>query len=296
MELLAHARWFVADGEAALMIGVACAILASMCYGASDFFSGYASRKHHPAVVLLAMQSIGLPIMAAAALLFPGEPKGQAATLGFGAGICGAVGLGLLYHALAQGPMAAVAPTAALASAIVPVVGGLVLGQDFEWVLVIGVVAAAAAVLLLTTVGAEQQSWVSLVALEAVVAGALLGLWHVLLAQTGNETGLWPLVATRVAIMLAAAGAVAVLRLKRNPSSGLRAFAVLASLNEVAADITALIAVRESLIIAGPILALYPATTVLLACFVASENVPPTRRLGVVVAAVAVVALTKGAP
>jgi hypothetical protein len=287
----------------------AAALAGSVGYGLSDYLGGYVTRRLPVTVVLGLGQAIGLGILLIVVGV-GGHPL-TAAAVGWGAaaGLCGAAGLALLYRALAAGPMSAVAPTAAVAGAAVPVAAALTDGGHLSVLAALGAAAALAALPLLTGGrGQNVRGGPGGVAM-ALAAGGLLGLFSVVVAQTPPSSGVWPLVFARTAsltVLLPLVLTVGRRQLTRDaqPPRGLpptellggMRLACLAGLIESGADVAALVAVRGELLIAGPLLALYPATTVVCARLLRHEPIPTRRRVGLALAGLAVVALTMGSP
>ena len=121
-------------------------------------------------------------------------------------------------------------------------------------------------------------------------AGALFGVFFVLLAQTRDDSGMWPLVGgTGVSValgLLAGAAARGCLRVPRRCSAGSSRPAPSTS----AANALYLLATRDGLLsVVAPIAALYPVSTVLLALAVDRERVRPVQIAGLGLAATALV-------
>jgi uncharacterized membrane protein len=126
------------------------ALLAAAMYGAADFLGGTVARRASAVSAAIATQGAGL------ALLLLGTPfmleaRLSAADAGFGAlaGLTGGVGVALLYHALAIGPMSVVAPSTAVCAVVVPLIAGLLFGERLTPASGLGVALALAAVVLL---------------------------------------------------------------------------------------------------------------------------------------------------
>lgn len=125
------------------------ALLSSAVWGAADFVGGLWTKRFHPVQVVALSQLGGL---AAALAFFVGVTlaghHGDGGMLEWGpwgvcAGLSGAIGLMSLYAALSTGTMGVVSPITAL-GAVVPVVLGLLRGD--EWTVMIGVGLLAALV------------------------------------------------------------------------------------------------------------------------------------------------------
>ena len=140
----------------------------------------------------------------------------------------------------------------------------------------------------------------------ALGAGFGFGLFFVALSYTDDGSGLWPLVGARAASVTvlgiaAAAGAVDVRIPRRDPTTrdGLdgrvRSRSVLgaspwlltagAGILDVAANVLYLLAIREGLLtIVSVLVALYPASTVVLAWVLLRERFEPLQRVGLALA------------
>ncbi|HQF96227.1 MAG TPA: hypothetical protein PLS46_18810, partial [Microthrixaceae bacterium] len=88
-------------------MGVLLAAVSAVLYGSADFFGGLASKRELPLAMTWYSQMVGLVVITGVALFVPAEAV-TAADWGWGAagGLAGALGLVLLYGALARGPMA----------------------------------------------------------------------------------------------------------------------------------------------------------------------------------------------
>jgi drug/metabolite transporter (DMT)-like permease len=202
------------------------------------------------------------------------------------------------YRALAAGVMSVVAPVTAVTSAVIPVGTGLALGERPGAVALGGVGIAIAAVGLLSreTPGRQEQG----AALRTVLPGALLagigfGAFFVLLDQTGDDGGLWPLVASRsTTLVLVAAIGLATHRSLRIPP-GARAATIGTGVLDMAANALFLEATREGLLtLVSVIVSLYPASTIALAQIVLGERLERHQLAGVVAAGLAVAMIATG--
>lgn len=265
------------------------ALLSGASFGAGDFLGGMATREEGsaPAVVAWA-HVVSLGALAMAVWWFPREVTRADLAWGALAGVAGAIGLMLLYRGLAVGQMSIVAPITAVGSAVVPMAYGLVVGEE------VGAVAGSGAVIALVGVwalssGRRTASGIGMRTAglaEAVASGVGFGLFFILIANTTEESGLTPLLASRaVSITMFAIVVIAIrghLRLKRATVRPMAAAGVL----DITANALFLLAARAgSLPIAAVLSSLYPAATVVLARVVLDE--PIDRRRGLAMGAVA---------
>ncbi len=282
------------------------AVLSSMVLGGADFMGGLAARRARAGLVVVWSTGAGLvTCLVAAVMLLPGRPA--AADLGWGclAGLTGSVGAVLLYRALARGLMVLVAPTAAVAAALLPVLVGVLSGEDLGPRTAAGVVVALLALGLVSRRApgptATDRLPVGRSLLLALGAGLSFGAFMVCLAHTAPASSLWPLVAARataLAVLVvvlvvapAARGRRASLRLAAAPAR----LAVAAGILDVASSALYLVAVRGgSLAVVGLLASLAPVTTVLLARLLLKERTLVVQRLGALLAVGSVIILASG--
>ena len=267
---------------------------AAFTYGAGDFFGGFASRKAPALTVVVVSQLIGGLLLLAVWPLFsspPFDPGGV--RWGLVAGVCGGVGVTLLYVGLAAGPMSLIAPVTALIAAVVPVVFGLVGGERPGTLALIGVVVALAAVVLVS-ISPEAPASSSRThqdlrgLLAALVAGCAFGGFFIALERAPDASGLWPLAGARVA-SIALAGVVLLLTRSEFRLSGAGASVLAAGVLDVGANVLFLLATRRGLLsLVAVLTSMYPASTVLLARVVLHERLTAVRVIGLVTAAVGV--------
>ncbi|BCJ70551.1 hypothetical protein CS0771_00950 [Catellatospora sp. IY07-71] len=276
------------------MISVLLAGTSALVWGTADFcggkaVQGAASVRGHSYSVTVVSQLCAIPMIAAFLLLIPGRLGVSALGWGAAAGIAGLFGIVLLYQGLASGAMAVVAPVAAVTSALVPLTGGLLLGERPGAQPLAGAACAVLAIALVSLSPAEGAGAAGprVVGL-ALAAGAMFGVFFLLLAQAGEGAGMWPLACARVAsvpvglLLLRPMGGT--LRLRGR----VLALAVVAGCLDIGANGLYLLAVNQGeLSIVAPIASLYPASTVLLALAVNKERLRPVQFAGLGLAATA---------
>lgn len=272
------------------------ALLAAGAYGVSDFLGGLASRRTPALTVLLLSYPIGALIMAALLPLYGGPVS--AGTLAWSAlgGVAGLAGVALLYAALARAPMNVISPVTAVMAAVVPVIGGVVLGERPHVAAWSGIALGLVAVVLVsrTTSDHPHGRIAGSALLMAVVAGVGFGSYFICLARSDTDSGMWPVVLSRAV----SSGLVVPLALSRGEFRLLprpvAALAGWAGALDATANIGFLLASRHGLLsLSGVITSLYPAGTVLLAGIVLKERTSGVQRAGLALAAVAVVLLTR---
>ena len=178
-------------------MSVPVAFPAALAYGVCDFAGGLAARRAPVLVVTLVAQTAGLLILLPALWLLPGRPSVTTFVLGAVAGIAGTAGLLLYLRALAVGPMGVVAPLSSVVGAGLPLVAGVLYGERLGPLTVLAIVVALVAILL-ATAGTRRDAAATTGLLLGLAAGVGFGLFFVALGVTGDDSGIWPLLAGRV--------------------------------------------------------------------------------------------------
>ena len=280
-------------------------LLVAAAYGSGDFFGGLSSKKASVTAVVVLSQSMGLPWLAVLVVAAGGEATTRVLLLGGAAGAVGGVGLVCLYRGLSIGRMSVVAPITAVGAALVPAAWGLVQGERPGVPALVGIVLAIVAVGFISRTGDEavdgshapEPSDARPYLLLAVVAGIAFGTVFVLLAETGDDAGFWPLVAARVtSITLLTIGGLAA---KQSFSTGGGGRALLpiaaAGILDMTANAIYLLAGRRGLLALVAVLSsLYPASTVLLARLVLKERLLGLQVAGLGLAAAGVTLIATG--
>jgi drug/metabolite transporter (DMT)-like permease len=226
--------------------------------------------------------------------LVPADPTVEDVAWGAAGGVAGGLGVMLFYRALATGVMSVVAPVTAVTGAVVPVVTGLLLGERPGTIALIGIAIAIAAVALLAREAPGDRERPTAGSRRALVlalgAGLGFGGFFVLLDRTGDDAGLWPLVASRSVTFLL----MVVIALLTVTALVPRREAIAATLGtgllDMSANVLFLLANREGLLaVVAVITSLYPASTIALAQIVLGERLARHQVIGLALATVAVV-------
>jgi drug/metabolite transporter (DMT)-like permease len=124
---------------------------------------------------------------------------------------------------------------------------------------------------------------------EAVGAGVGFGLFFILLERTPTDSGLWPLVGTRISMLAAVGLLVAIGSASLRPPTGTGQVLILLGVTNLGADLLFLLATRSGLLsLVAVITSLYPAATVALARVLLNERMVRQQLIGVALAAVSV--------
>jgi drug/metabolite transporter (DMT)-like permease len=299
------------------MLSATLGLIGAIVYGGADFLGGLASRRLGAVRVTALSAVAGLALIAAALPLIGGTFSAEAVQLGILSGVTGAIALSLLYGCLAIGPMSILSPLTAVVSALVPLTVGLVGGERLSLVGWIAIGIALVAVVLVGFVPEKGAARPRLLGLAmAVGAGAMIGLFLVIIDRTPDDSGLVPLLlnrATSAVIMVSAVLVLVVVTRIRGPRSPKTAtaaatasgavhgaavlpawaeravlLAIACGVVDAIANVLLLLALRAGeLTVVSVLTALYPAGTVLLAAVLLRERVAPVQVVGLVLAFVA---------
>jgi len=173
------------------------------------------------------------------------------------------------------------------------------MGERPGMIALVGIVVAMVAVVLVSREATDEDvvthRFTPKVAWLTVGSGVLFGLNFVLIDQAPVEAKLWPLVFARASATTLVLLIALVSRNFRVPSGQPLKLAVLAAFLDVGANIAMLLALQASLLsLAGVLMSLYPAATVLLAIVLLRERVTRAQVVGMVLALAAVAMITAG--
>jgi len=286
-------------------------------YGAADFFGGIAARRISALKVTAIGAASGLVLLLLLLPLTGGTWSVQAVTLGALTGISGALAISLLYACLAIGPMSILSPLTAVISAMVPLTAGVLRGDRLPPLGYLALALALLAVVLVGFVPDRKAVRPSAKALAmAVGAGALIGVFLIVIDLTPSDSGVVPLIANRTVnatVMFSTIGVLALLASRRRrradaaasaradaagpgPASastpgrlarwspGLR-LAIVGGTLDATANVLILLGLRAGdLSIMAVLTAMYPAGTIILAAVLLKERITPTQGIGLVLA------------
>jgi len=276
------------------------ALLAAAIYGAADFLGGTVAKRATTLAAVIATQGAGLLLLLLGTPLMLGATVTSSDVLyGALAGLTGSVGVGLLYRGLAMGPMSVVAPITAVCAVVIPLIAGLMLGEQLTPAAALGVALAIAAVVLLGQDAPgnspaheppRSSAQVAQAVRIALASGVAIGGFFVCLGRTQAPAGLWPLAVSRtVSVSL-----FLIVALVRREPWQVPAVAIAPAVACGALDMIAnalyLAAVRQGqLSLVATLASLYPASTVLLARIVLGERLGRLQLVGVATAGAGIV-------
>ncbi|MBX3314434.1 MAG: EamA family transporter [Actinobacteria bacterium] len=278
-------------------MAIVLALGAAAFYGSSDFMGAVATRRSAALAVAFLAQVAGLAVLVAVLpLLGPASVRTTDLLAGALAGVFGGVGVVLVYQVLSRGPMSVVAPTTALAASAVPILAGLLAGERPGPSAAVGIVIAFVAVTLISREQEEEPAPLRASlgrVLPAVGAGSVLGLFFVCLHLSGDDAGLWPLLAARVTSVPVLAALLVARRTTVPRSRSLVAPVLVSGVLDMTANVLFLMASRQGMLaVVATLTGLYPAATIVLARTRLGERMQPVQfaGLGAAVVAAAMVA------
>jgi drug/metabolite transporter (DMT)-like permease len=266
------------------------ALGAAVLYGVGDYFGGRATKVSASTSVTFLGQFVALILLIV--LVAIGNTPVMPLQDWFWSGLAGAGGVIALvafYQAMSLGSMTVVAPIAALIGMCSPVIVGLLQGERPASIAYLGMILACIAVALVGDVLDHHDLPTPMRAIVlAVISGLGFGVIFVCLAQTSQDSGLWPLLGQRIVSVstVAIVGSLGARRLK--VARPVIWYAILSGVLDTTANGLYLLAIHGGLLsLVGVIISLYPVSTVALAIFIDHEKLHKSQFIGLLIAAVA---------
>lgn len=259
-------------------------LLAAACYGAADFLGGFATKRSPILAVTIIAQAAGFILLLVALPFFAGHASRDAIMYGAISGVCGGIGIALLYHALSIGKMGVVSPITAVLAAALPVCVGILRGEHLSVWQTVGIAIAMLAVVLisLTTEPDGRFEFSTAGVKEAILSGPFIGGFLLFLARAGSNAGLYPLVTARLASTAFLLLIALALRKPITPVRSTVPIILIAGTIDMIANCLYVYATYAGyLSIAAVLTSLYPASTVFLARIVLAERLSLIQKFGV---------------
>jgi drug/metabolite transporter (DMT)-like permease len=267
------------------MATVVLSLLAATCWGAGDFNGGLLSRRIGALTVLLGVEAIALAAAAIALAASGARVPGTAALAwGLGAGAAGAVGLVLLYRAMALGQISVVAPISACGAGL-PVLVGLASGEDPGAAALAGIaIALVGCVLVAREQGAGNGNGQGAVGL-ALLATVGIGIYLLGMDRATEEAAIWwPLLLSRVGSFGVALTATLVRRGPLPAAADVPALALVGLADFGGSALYTAASAQGLLTLAAVLAALYPVVSVLLARGLLGERLTRPQLAGIALA------------
>jgi len=266
-------------------VPVLLALGAALSWGTSDFLGGVAARRAGKVnAVTLGTQATGLLTFVPVALLAGGTSSGTA--------------IYLLYIGFMKSHTGVVAPIAAIGTAAVPAIFGLLAGETLAAIQVVGVVLGLLAIWLIgrpSKVPTNLNEQISTGIFYGVAAGIGFALMFIALDQLSADSGAWGVLPLRlggVAMMLLVS---AVRRLPMVADRSVWPHILAAGFISSMGNLAFIIATRDgNLSIVAVVASLFPAATVALAYLFLAERLGRLQLLGVTAALAAVALVSAG--
>ncbi len=271
------------------------ALLASLAWGLGDFMGGLKSRLMPVLVVMGISQPFGLAALGIAVAVRGTAPPGPEVAWAGLAAVFGTLGLVAFYRGMAAGAISVVVPLAAVAAAI-PVIWGLLHGDNVSFLQEIGFVAALGGGLMASLERTGERPKFAAGTGWAILALLGFGCYFIPLHASATHDWLWPSFIFRI---VSVSLVWSTLLLTRQRATGLRphlvALALIGLLDSGGNTLFAAASSSHGLLSVVSVLAsLYPVVTVLLARFVLGERVERTQDIGVLVTLAGVVLISAG--
>lgn len=271
-------------------------LLAALSVGTSDFLGGLASRRADPVVVTAVSSLVGLLLAFVASLAVVGEAR--LADLAWGAlgGVVLAGGLVALYAGYARARVSIAAPVAGVGAAALPVIVASLFGDDtLSPTATAGVLLGLLAIGLVSMARSEQRGSVGSSVLYGLGGAVGVGMLLVCLANTSEDSGLWPIVAARGSGFVVLSVVIAARRLALSTSRGVWLHVIGIAALVTAGNALFLTAARlGSTAVAAVLASLFPAATVFWAWLVFRERLRRVQLLGLGIALAAVALIVSG--
>jgi drug/metabolite transporter (DMT)-like permease len=267
-------------------------------FGVSDFLGGFASRKDTALAVTARAYLLGVVVMVAAVLLFPGARVTPIDLVwGTVGGLCGGLGVMSLYAALACGRMSIVAPTTAALSGSLPAFFDIIRGTAIRPLALAGLGLAIVAVIVVSATAGEKEEHElpRRALLLSIASGVLFAGAFLSFSLAGKSSGFAPLVAARIVsgTLLTVLAFVRLKRIRLKP--GALAPTMAAGVLDSLATVSMITAIRIGPLATASVLgSLYPVVTILLARFVLGERLRGLQRAGIALALAAVLLAALG--
>lgn len=262
-------------------------LAAAAAYGAGDFLGGFATKRTSVGAVAFGAQLTGAVLLLLVLPFAEGSPSPAVALWGAAAGLCGAAGMALLYHALAIGKMGVISPVTAVLAAGLPAIAGVLHGEHPSTLRLCGMAIALLAVVMIS-LSAEEDGTLELSTRgvkEAVLAGVFFGAFFIVLGFAPAQGGFYPLLFARISSCAVIAVTALIARTRIWPQREARIVIVGAGVLDMTANMLYVATAHiGGVAVAAVLTSLYPASTVILAFVVLRERLRSWQTAGLLLA------------
>lgn len=276
------------------------ALISSLSWGVADFLGGLASRRSRIVRVLpVSYLSGAIVVTLFSIFLIPGTLNQDSFIYGFFAALFGVPAIALLYVALSRGPMGIVSPITALMAGFVPVITGLLRGNQVSNIGYLGMGFAALSVIL---VSQEQKSdtrqrITKSTLIICVTSGTFIGAYLTVLGLAPNNQGIWTSTVARwfgfIFVLTFFLIRLKVISQNEDKNRFPWGLAIIGGIFDASANSIYQIATQKGVLAIVAVLAsLYPAATAVLARYILHERLKFIQNIGVILALAAAACLS----
>lgn len=264
--------------------------MAALSVGTSDFLGGLASRRADSRVVTAGSNLIGFALVLVVAVIVGGDVRAEDLGWGLLGGAAVSFGLVALYLGYARARVSIAAPVAGVGAAALPVLVTTTFGEEvLGGRASVGVILGLVSIAFVSMGKSEEQGSIGSSVLYGLGGAVGIGLLFLCLAETSEDSELWPIVAARLggfaAVTLVLVASRASWSMPRATMTPVVGIAVLIT----AGNTLFLAATRNgSTAVAAVVTSLFPAVTVFWAWIVFRERLRPVQMVGLGLALVAV--------
>lgn len=266
-------------------------LLSALAWGAGDFGGGVASRRANTYTVVIWSDVIAMLTVGSIAW-FTHEPMltSRDALLALACGLCGGLGILLLYQSFIAGKMSVAAPVSALTAGALPVMVGI-FNEGFPPVTVLaGLLVALLAIWLVAREenGSVDFNWASIRA--PLVSGVFFALFFILTDRVQGSSALWFVVYLRISAIATLVTIALFKKVSLRPPLEIWYFLIYIGIFDMLGNLFFVLASRAGRLDVSSVLAsLYPGATVVLAWIFLKEHISKWQRVGIVCALVAII-------
>ena len=302
------------------MLTVLLSLASAVGYGSSDFAAGLAARRASVIRVTLLSEGVSVAVVGVALAVIGAHPPSLSAVAwGSIAGLGGVAGALALYLGFRHAAFSVAGPLSAVGSAGFSVLAGLLLGERPTALALIGIALALPAIVGVSASAREpsggdvtgasadasrsapgnpaitSRRWVPAGVSYGLVAGACFALLFIGLNQAGSGSGLWPVLCSQAAALVAIGSVAGFTGDLRLPGASGSRLAAVAGLTGAPGTISFFLATHHGLLaVAAVITSLYPAVTIMLARVLLGERLTAVRLAGLSLAAASVALIAAG--
>lgn len=255
-------------------------------WGTSDFLGGYAARRSNAFVFTTIVHASGLLLMSTLAVAGHSPfPSRTSVAWALAAGSLGGAALAIFYRALSSGSMGLTAPVAAVLSAAIPTIFGMLTEGVPRTVQIAGFALATAGLWLISRPedGGRPEGLAT-----AALAGVAFAGFYLCIKQAGSGSAIWIAFMSRVASFVLTSFMVALGRNYQITRQGI-SLAALAGCLDITGSVFFIRASQTGRLDAAVVISsLYPAITVLLARLILKEHFTRWKAVGMFAALLAV--------